>query len=316
MRVLVTGGLGYLGGRISQHLASHGCEVLITSRRVVETPNWLKGHGQLLPLDLLNPNLDHFSAIDAVIHLAALNEIECAKSPHDALKVNTIGTLNLIDSVSKLKTVKRFIYFSTAHVYRAPLIGRINESSNTRPIHPYAYSHRASEDLVFSFEGKAYKKGCVIRLSNGFGYPERASVNRWTLLVNDLCKQIATEGRIKLTSDGTQLRDFIGLEDVARATKHLLELDEVDLGDGLFNVGSGKAISVYEMASIVRDVASEYLDKDLPPIERLTPDNSKPSHSLDFDCSKLAKTGFTLTGDWRREIRETLKVCLTAVKDG
>jgi UDP-glucose 4-epimerase len=316
MRVLITGGLGYLGGRISKHLALQGCEVLISSRSVIEAPSWLQGRGQIIPLDLLNPNLDRFGAIDAVIHLAALNEIECAKSPNDALMVNTIGTLKLIDSISKLTGVKRFIYFSTAHVYRAPLLGRIDETTTTRPTHPYAYSHRASEDLVFSFEGKAFRKGCVIRLSNGFGYPERASVNRWTLLVNDLCKQIATDGQIKLTSNGTQLRDFIGLEDVARATKHLLDLDEVDLADGLFNVGSGKAITVYEMASLVRDVACEYMNRDLPPVERLAPDISKSSQSLDYNCSKLAKTGFTCTSDWRHEIKETLKVCIAVVKGG
>ena len=102
MRVLVTGGLGYLGGRISQHLASCGFDVIVTSRQPVEPPHWLKGRGQVVSIDLENPSLTGLGSLDAVIHLAALNEVDCAKSPLDSLRVNTVGTLNLINAVAKI----------------------------------------------------------------------------------------------------------------------------------------------------------------------------------------------------------------------
>lgn len=316
MRILVTGGLGYLGGRISQHLVTQGHEVFASTRSPTQPlPQWLKGHGGLVALDLSSPKSEAIPQVDAVVHLAALNEIDCAASPEQSLQMNAIGTLKLIDQL-KGRGVGRFLYFSTAHVYRAPLLGTFKETTPTRPTHPYSYSHRAAEDLVFAFEGKHYNKGLVVRLSNGFGYPERPEVNRWTLLVNDLCKQIATTRRIVLMSDGTQPRDFITLEDTARATEHLLTAPEALLEDGLFNVGAGSSLSVFEMATLVREVALEVLGQDLPPIERPAPKEGAVTPKLHFDVSKLQRSGFKWNANSTLEIAETLKLCLKAFAPG
>jgi len=309
MRVLVTGGLGYLGGRISQHLVACGHEVFVSSRsQHKELPHWLKDRGHIITLDL-ESNASRIPSVDALVHLAAMNEIDCASSPRTAMEVNTLGTMRLIEAIND-KNLERFIYFSTAHVYAAPLVGTFSEAHSTRPIHPYAYSHRAAEDLVFAFAGKAFQKGIVVRLSNGFGCPERASVNRWTLLVNDLCRQIATSGKIVLQSDGTQSRDFITLTDTARGVEHLLSLPLGDLKDGLFNLGSGKAMSVYEMAVLVQDVAEHVLSRKLPAIERPAPKADAVSPPLYYNCDKLFSTGFKLQEPLRDEIAATLQLCL------
>jgi len=311
VRILVTGGLGYLGGRISQFLVSQGHDVVVTTRqKELPRPEWLNGNSCLYYLDLESPDLSDLGQVDYVVHLAALNEVECAKSPERAIQINTIGTMRLIHALKSLN-VQRFLYFSTAHVYRVPLEGLIDETNLARPVHPYAYSHRAAEDLVFAFQGHYFDRGIVVRLSNGFGFPERPEVNRWTLLVNDICRQAAQSGQIRLVSDGLQLRDFIALEDVAGATVHLLGLPDSRLDNGIFNVGSGRSMSVFEMASLVHDLACEVYGYQLPPIVRPPFSHSPPSgpQELTYSVKKLEMTGYSCRSDWRHEIQETLRLC-------
>ena len=148
-------------------------------------------------------------------------------------------------------------------------------------------------------------------LSNGVGFPERPEVNRWTLLVNDICRQAAQSGQIRLVSDGSQLRDFIALEDVAGATAHLLGLPDSHLDNGIFNVGSGRSMSVFEMASLVHGLACGVYGDQLPPIVRPPSSHSTPSgpQELRYSVKKLEIAGYSCLSDWRHEIQETLRLC-------
>ena len=77
------------------------------------------------------------------------------------------------------------------------------------------------------------------------------AVKIWQILVNDLCKQAAEAGSLRLHSDGTQMRNFITLTDLCAALRHLQHLPAALLGDGIFNVGSQKTVSVLEMAQLI-----------------------------------------------------------------
>src|SRR2546423_14306040 len=103
--VLVTGSSGYLGGRIVRHLQAAG-------------DFEIRGASRASGFDLMSPKSvsSYCAEVDTVIHLAAVNEIQSAKSPELALRVNGLGTLNLLRA-SMESGVRRFIYFSTAHVY-------------------------------------------------------------------------------------------------------------------------------------------------------------------------------------------------------
>ena len=120
------------------------------------------------------------------------------------------------------KSVERFIYFSTAHIYGAPLEGTITEKSLPSPVHPYAITHRAAEDYVIAAAKQKRIQGTVLRLSNSFGAPVSPHVNRWTLLANDLCRQAVEKGTITLRSNGCQYRDFICLTDVEEVMAKML----------------------------------------------------------------------------------------------
>ena len=148
--VLVTGGLGYLGGRILGHLDACGPYTLRASTRRPprDRPAWA-GTMRVVRADLLDDGAlaAVCDGVDTVLHLAAMNARDCAADPERAHIVNVTGTAKLL-AAAETAGVRRFVYVSTAHVYGAPLRGEISEETVPRPAHPYATTHRAAEELV------------------------------------------------------------------------------------------------------------------------------------------------------------------------
>jgi UDP-glucose 4-epimerase len=309
--ILLTGGLGYVGGRLALALTEAGHELRCGTRRAgMAAPAWLPGM-RIAPLDWESDDAltQACAGIDCVIHLAAANEIESAKDPLGALRMNGLASLRLLEA-ARQAGVSRFIYFSTAHVYGAPLRGEITETTLARPAYPYAITHRVTEDFVLAAHDQKGIEGIVLRLSNGFGAPATPDIDRWTLLVNDLCRQAATSGELRLNSAGTQLRDFITLGDVARAVNHLLQLDAPQLADGLFNLGGGQAVSILDMTERIAARWRVLTGRDIAIV--LPAGNGVAPAPLDYRCDKLAATGFALTSDVDNEIDGTLQLCLQA----
>ena len=308
--VLITGGLGYVGGRVSKYLAGNtDYKIRITTRKnEAQIPEWL-GNGEIIQTDLMSEN-DIKSAcagVRYIVHLAALNEIESSTNPQLALTVNGLGALNLLRTAEKVG-VERFIYFSTAHVYGSPLQGILTEETLPRPIHPYAITHRTAEDFVLAAHDREALTGIVLRLSNGFGAPVQPDVNRWTLLVNDLCRQAVSTKTLKLQSAGYQKRDFVTLLDVSRAVSYFLNLPVEQCDNGLFNLGGECSLRIIDMAELVAERCSKVLGFN-PEIIKPAPASKESSPVLDYRIEKLKSTGFALTNNVNAEIDATLLFC-------
>jgi len=308
-RVLVTGGFGYVGGRVAIELASlSDTQVILGSRFPKEPPTWLP-EASVITTDWNNVAALERACkdVDTILHFAAMNEIDAAKNPTDALQMNGVATVRLVEA-AKLANVKKFIYLSTAHVYGSPLKGIIDETVCPRPIHPYATSHRAAEDVVLALRHENVMSGLVIRLSNSFGAPAHPDVNRWTLLVNDLCRQAVTEKKLTLHSSGLQRRDFVTLSDVSRAIMHILSLKNRDIGDGIFNVGGSWSPKIVEMANLIA-ARCEIILGYFPEVIRPEPVGNEEDHKLDYRINKLKSTGFTLCNNHEVEIDDTIRLC-------
>ena len=311
LKILITGGLGYLGGRIADSLKRNHSEstiVLGTSREISEAPDWAKAF-QIVPLNILDPiSIEKAisNGIHVVIHLAALNEHDSLNDIKTAWEINTLGTQTIL-SVASQKQVSKFIYFSTFHVY-GNCKGTITEKSPTNPFHPYAATHRAAEDMVRFFQ---YYKGMntlTLRLSNGFGYPMDSGINRWTLVFNDLCRQAMTSGEMIIKSSGKQYRDFISLHDVAAAVDHFLYTIPDKWEDGLFNIGGGCSLSIADVANKIATIYEKKYGKPVP-IQIEGKDSGQVYDPIQFNIDKLKKTGFCLTGNMEKEIEQTLSLC-------
>lgn len=309
--VLITGAFGYLGGRIAKLLAGDPDVVVHLGTRDGRRrpPAWI-GSGKVTAMDL-DSRLsldDACRGMDAVVHLAAVNEVECASDPQRALEVNGLGTLRLLEA-AQTRGVERFVYLSTIHVYGSPLAGVITERTLPRPRHPYAITHRVAEDFVLASHDTGKLTGIVLRLSNGFGAPASPEADRWTLVVNDLCRQAVTTERLVLKTPGLQRRDFITLHDVARAVSHMLGLPGERCADGLFNLGGEYTVSILEMANLIATRCEAILGV-RPPIERPQPAASETVEDLEYRMEKIKGTGFTLTGDAEEEMDATLRFCV------
>ena len=308
--VLLTGGFGNIGGRLTDDLITHGgVEIRLASRVAQPPPIWAPNADVVL-LDLLDESTIRraVTGINTIFHLAALNDIECAADPELAHRVNVRGT-ELLLSAAIAAGVKRIVYMSTIHVYGSPLSGNITEVSPTEPTHPYGITHLLAEKLILDAHQKGLIEGVVLRSANGFGVPMNPAVKIWQILVNDLCKQAAEVGALRLHSDGTQTRNFITLTDLCAALRHLQHLPAASLGDGIFNVGSQKTVSVLEMAQLIVERCKQVLGftPELtlgpPPAQQVQMD------PLSFDCTKISTTGFSATTPAAVEIDGLLTMC-------
>jgi UDP-glucose 4-epimerase len=310
-RILITGGMGYIGGRIAVHLSQARPEMplrIMTRRPADQWPDWADDM-DVVNADVLDSSSLHtaLEGVETIIHLAAVDENDCVRDPDLALEVNGRGTYLLLQACQE-QNVNRMIYFSTFHVYGPGAIQPITELTATRPVHPYAFTHRLAEDYVNWFRLRDKMETMIVRLSNGFGYPADTLTNRWTLVFNDMCTQAVETGEVRLRSKGTQHRDFITLSDVARGTEHLLSLGGNDWGDGLLNLGGDCSLSIYQAAEHVAAAYQEMYGKELP-IRLGDADDSAGAGPVEFSIQKLKQSGFTPTGDISGEVKGTLAVC-------
>ena len=311
MRVLITGGTGYLGGRVAQHLTSQsGFELLLGSRNKHTTPRWSPESKTVKMRWESKTALEEIcSDVDAVVHMAGMNAQDCAADPSSALEVNGVSTARLVQAAIH-QGVKRFIYLSTAHVYGSPLKGIINEETCPINLHSYAASHKSGEDAVRLAHQQGKIEVIVIRLSNAMGAPVDDKANCWMLLVNDLCMQAIKNKELILHTDGTQQRDFITLDDVSRTIKHFLTMPDIDCGNGLFNVGGDCVMTVWEMANRVADCCHIRFGYK-PKIKRPAVKLENRTEQLQYDISKLKDSGFILNRNFDDEIIQTLECCLS-----
>ena len=303
--VLLVGGFGNLGGRIAAHLSQfQDHQIVLASRKKQAAPLWAKD-AQTIQLDVTDPTTFTTipKSVNCIIQLAATNDVDSAQSPELARIVTTEGTASLLNAAIH-NGIERFVYFSTAHVYGAPLQGTFNESSPTHAVHPYATTHLEAESVVAAAHENGDIQGIRVRLSNGFGRPMAYETADWRTLTSDLCRQAVVEKRMEMRTDGLQERNFITKTDIARAVQHLIALPKTDVSNGLFNLGGSKSQTLLAMANMIQERAQNKFGVEIP-LHRPEPTNTD-SQQLNFDVHKLLNTGFSLTENALREIDDFL----------
>jgi len=307
--VLITGGLGYLGGRIAEYLIQSGFHVRIgTSQKYPDIPNTLK-KCDVVTIDLTN-DLSLFEAtigVTHVIHLAALNAKDSEENPESALLINGLGTYKLLKA-SEENDVQSFIYFSTVHVYGSPLCGLIDESTQATPLHHYSISHKTAEDFVIEADTKGRISGLVLRLSNAVGPPLNQNTNCWMLVANDFCRQAVENKRINVYSDSLLVKDFIPISTICFVVRSILNKNIVI--KGIANLSSNNSITLGELASIVAIVAKESLGY-TPVINFIKGLPRNKATELEISNKKILNTGVMFKISLIDEIDTLLLACKT-----
>ena len=306
--ILITGGLGYLGIRITEHLLKSGKKIRVATSQDKPYISDSINSCELIRIDLDNTDSleKAMEGVTAIIHLAALDAYESQKDPNSALLVNGAGTLNLLKASEKT-SVKKFIYMSTVHVYSSPLQGFIDETNLPRPLHPYSITHRLAEDYVLEANKHQKVQGVIFRLSNAVGSPASNKGNSWNLVVNDLCKQVIMNGEMQLQSNELTLRDYLPISSVVTVVENAL-INSSFSGE-IFNLSSGKSLSLREITNII-----SYRSKVLFGFEPLVTFNETKTDfnlpsELQVSNSKLANLGIEIMSDLEREIDQILINC-------
>jgi UDP-glucose 4-epimerase len=263
VKVLVVGGAGYIGSVVAQHLVAAG-------HRVVVADDLSKGHRWAVPdgaslqrvdvLDQAALTAVVAEGFDAVLHFAALSLVgESVAHPVRYFRTNLGGTLNLLDAM-RAAGVRRLVFSSTAATYGEPETIPIPESAPTRPTNPYGAS-KVAVDAAIGFEAAASGLGAVsLRYFNvaGASGPLGELHDPETHLIPNVLKvalgeaaSVSVFGTDYPTADGTAVRDYIHVDDLARA--HLLALDAtLEPGHRIFNLGNGAGFSVREVVDAAR----------------------------------------------------------------
>ena len=188
--------------------------------------------------------------VGTVVHLAGENEVVAATEPDRALTATIMATRHFA-AAAAAAGVERVVYASTVHVYGTRLQpgADVDEETAPQPTSEYAIARLASEHLLSALTASGIDV-LAMRLTNVVGAPLDVSVDRWTLVTNDLCRQAVTTGRLRLKSSGHQYRDFVAASDVEDL---LAATTNGSIPAGTYNVGSGQPTTIRELAGIVQD---------------------------------------------------------------
>ena len=311
MRILITGGLGYLGSRLAHYLDQKGNEVIVASRDHDKSKN-LSKRILIQVIDWKSETSINQACkeCDIVIHAAGMNADSCKKDPVAALDFNGVVTAKLIRSALLCK-VSKFIYFSTAHVYSECLSGYFDENSCTMNLHPYATTHKVAEDMVLHMTKGRSMLGVVLRLSNVFGSPVHPKVDCWELFVNNICKQAVLTNEIHLKTLGTQYRNFLPMENLCIIVEYFLSSKSFKNIDSstIYNIGSETAKTIYEVALLVKSQAQVFLKQDVS----LVVDNGNnkliSGKPLIYSLDKILAEDILLVDYFDKEINTLLLFC-------
>ena len=270
-KVLVTGGAGYIGAHVAAELLKSGYSIRIYDdfsnglHRRVDGKFRDIVDGDMLDRVKLLAALD---GIDAVIHLAAKKSVEeSVKDPLKYYENNVGGTLNLLGAMAA-KGVKQLVYSSSAAVYSPNDKEAVVEDDPTAPLSPYGASKLLAEQLISSVGSAEQISNISLRYFNvvgsniaEFGDNSKDNLVPKVFLALKNGKRPQIYGSDYPTPDGTCIRDYIHVQDLALA--HLAALKKVESGylSQVYNVGSGKGYSVKEMM----DQISKSLGRDINP---------------------------------------------------
>jgi len=256
----VTGGAGFIGSGVVDRLISKGYSVVVLdnfySGRIENLKRHLSCDGfRLVEGDVRDGKAvrDAMRGVDAVIHLAALIDVEgSVTDPLETHDVNVNGTLNLLYEAVK-HGVKRFLFASSAAVYGDGDSLPLREDSPLRPVSPYAASKVAAEHYCSAFF-RSYGLGTVIlRYFNVYG--PRQEHNPYGGVITRFLYNALSDKPLVVFGDGEQCRDFVHVDDVVEATLLALKSDNA-VGE-VFNVCTGKPTAISELANIAVEVVGK-----------------------------------------------------------
>lgn len=246
VKVLVTGGAGFIGSHLVDRLVAEGSEVVVLDNlytgkignlsKSINNIKFVRG-------DVRDPNLTKklIQDVDVVFHLAANASVpDSVKNPTYDFETNLVGTFNLLKA-SINSNVKKFIYASSAAVYGEPKYIPIDEEHPLCPVSPYGATKLSGEILGFTFKKTYGIPFVVARIFNVYGPRQTRYV-----MFDFYKKLLENPNQLRVLGNGSQVRDFCYVTDAVEALLLIAEK-----GESVYNVAGGNPISIKKIAEIM-----------------------------------------------------------------
>jgi len=306
MKILVTGGAGFIGSNFILHMMNSHPEVEVLNLDVLTYAgnlNNLKGidknprytfiKGDICDPDVVNTILDRYK-VDTIVHFAAESHVDRSiTKASEFVRTNVLGTHNLLEC-ARHHPIARFVHISTDEVYGSTLKGSFTEKDILSPSSPYSASKAGSDLLALSYF-TTYKLPVIItRCTNNFGpcqYPEK--------LIPLFVTNLIAGRKVPVYGTGENVRDWIHVSDHCRAVEFLLKKG---IPGEIYNIGGGNEKTNIEITEKILML----LKKDESWIEYVT---DRPGHDFRYslDCSKVLKIGWSPWYSFEEGLKDTVE---------
>tara|TARA_Y100000741_G_scaffold283056_1_gene222823 strand:- start:358 stop:1260 length:903 start_codon:yes stop_codon:yes gene_type:complete len=291
MNIAITGGAGLIGTELCKIFnQKHNVTVLDFKEPRISEINFIK-------IDIENTQeiIDSTKEIDVIIHLAAaLGVIETEKNPVRTLDVNSIGTKNVLEAC-RTNNIKKIIFSSSSEIYGEPEHIPIKETDRITPITTYGISKLMAEEYIKSYSKAHGINYTIFRLFNVYGEEQ---ANRW--VVPEFVKKIVNDDEVTIHGDGSQIRAFCHVSDIANAFSYALEKGD----NQIFNIGNNlEPISIKELAnriislskskSQIKFISFDDSSRNRKEIINRAPDISKAMEILEYKPKVTLDDGLT-----------------------
>ncbi|MEI2640566.1 MAG: NAD-dependent epimerase/dehydratase family protein [Microthrixaceae bacterium] len=309
-RVFITGGGGFIGSMLAGKLLDQNEVVIydafsrdsLSNKSFVDHPNLTVVRGDILDV---GPLRDTMAGATMVVHCAAIAGIDTViKSPVTTMRVNMVGSANVLASAAELTDLQRVVCFSTSEVFGqrafrasesdATITGAVGEARWT-----YAVSKLAEEHLAQAYNQETGMPVAVVRPFNVYG---PGQVGEGAL--RNFVQRALRDEEIQIHGDGTQIRAWCYVDDMVAGV--MLGLTHPNAVGESFNIGNARAVTtIYGLAStIVRVLGSKsritFVNKDYADVELRVPSVEKARELLGFEAKVDLEEGIERTGEWYR----------------
>jgi UDP-glucose 4-epimerase len=297
VRVIVTGGAGFIGSHIVDALTARGDEVVVVDSLVTGKRENVPASAELVEHDIREPLGDVFDRVrpEAVLHLAAQADVRVAvERPDEDAAINILGTVNVLEAARRHGA--QVVFSSTGGAIYGECDEPAPETKLLQPMSPYGTSKLCGEEYLSTYNRLHGTIHVSLRYGNVYG--PRQDPHGEAGVVAIFLGALARGEQPKIFGDGTQSRDYVYVGDVARATVSALGQE-----GGVFNIGTGRETSVLELYELCRSAAGSSTDATHAParlgeLQRSFLDTLKSAEELGFAAMVGLEDGLAATWEW------------------
>ncbi len=312
MRILVTGGAGFIGSHVVDRYIENGHEVTVVDNLMTGKRENVNGDARFLEMDVQDPELNEVFAngrFDVVNHHAAQIDVRVSVSdPMKDARINVLGFLNIMENVRRHNVGRTVIVSSGGVIYGETPGDPATEVFLKRPFSPYGVTKYASELYLFYYHRVHDIKGVTLRYSNVYGPRQDPFGEAGVVAI--FSKNLHRGEALTIYGDGEQERDYVFVRDVVNANMVVTEAELEDtvetVDDMAFNVGTGIPSTVNQLAALMKEIAGSdtspvYAPERPGELLRNYLDYTRLKNTLGWEPGVTFRDGLEETYNWFRE---------------